>query len=188
VCRGSERLPQHSEAFAPPFLRAGKLVIPQTANILFYLGPRLRLAPGGEAGRLRLHAQQLTIADWLAEVHETHHPIGASLYYQDQKPEAKRCAGIFLTERLPKFMRYFERAVDQKFSYIHLSLFQMIEGLRFAFPNAMKKQERRCPKLLRIHKSVQRRARLAAYLASKRRLPFNQQGIFRRYPELDERG
>jgi glutathione S-transferase len=173
------------QAFAPPFLRAGKLVIPQTANILFYLGGRLDLAPKSEAQRLWLHGLQLTIADWLSEVHETHHPIAASLYYEEQRPAAKRRAGIFLTERLPKFMRYFERAVDEKFSYVHLSLFQMIEGLRYAFPNAMKKQERRCPKLLKIHDGAAARPRLAAYLASKRRIPFNQYGIFRRYPELD---
>jgi glutathione S-transferase len=176
------------QAFAPPFLRAGKLVIPQTANILFYLGARLGLAPKNEAQRLWLHGLQLTIADWLVEAHDTHHPIAASLYYEEQKPAAKRRAGIFLTERLPKFMHYFERAVDDKFSYVHLSLFQMIEGLRYAFPNAMKKRERRYPKLLKIHGSVLRRPRLAAYLASKRRIPFNQYGIFRHYPELDERG
>jgi glutathione S-transferase len=152
-----------------------------------YLGPRLGLAPKGEAQRLWLHGLQLTIADWLVEAHDTHHPIAASLYYQDQKPEAKRRARIFLTERLPKFMRYFARAVDEKFSYVHLSLFQMIEGLRYAFPNAMKKEQRRYPKLLKIHGSVLARPRLAAYLASKRRIPFNEYGIFRRYPELDER-
>jgi glutathione S-transferase len=174
-------------AFAPPFLRAGALIIPQTANILFYLGGRLGLAPKGEAQRLWLHGLQLTIADWLVEAHDTHHPIAASLYYEEQRPAAKRRAGIFLTERLPKFMRYFERALDEKFSYVHLSLFQMIEGLRYAFPNAMKKQERRCPKLLKIHGGVASRPRLAAYLASKRRIPFNQYGIFRRYPELDAR-
>jgi glutathione S-transferase len=175
-------------AFAPPFLRAGTLIVPQTANILFYLGGRLGLAPKGEARRLWLHGLQLTIADWLVEAHDTHHPIAASLYYEEQKPEAKRRAGIFLTERLPKFMRYFERALDDKFSYVHLSLFQMIEGLRYAFPNAMRKRERRYPRLLKIHEGVARRPRLSAYLASKRRIPFNQYGIFRRYPELDERG
>jgi glutathione S-transferase len=172
--------------FAPPFLRSGTLIIPHTANILFYLGPRLRLAPRAENERLWLHGLQLTIADWLAEVHDTHHPIGSSLYYEDQKAEAKRRAQVFLAERLPKFMGYFERAVDDKFSYVHLSLFQMIEGLRYAFPNAMKKGERRYRRLLKIHERVASRSRLAAYLSSKRRIPFNQHGIFRRYPELDE--
>jgi glutathione S-transferase len=186
VCRESGRPAQHPEAFAPPFLKAGKLVIPQTANILFYLGPRLGLAPRSEARRLRLHAQQLTIADWLVEVHDTHHPIASSLYYEDQKREAKRRAGIFLSQRLPKFMRYFEHAVDDRFSYVHLSLFQMIEGLRFAFPRAMRKARFR--RLYRIRDRVAARPRLAAYLASPRRIPFNPQGIFRHYPELDARG
>jgi glutathione S-transferase len=173
------------QAFAPPYLKAGKLVIPQTANILLYLGARLGLAPKSEPQRLRLHGLQLTIADWLAEVHDTHHPIASSLYYEEQKPEARRRAGIFLAERLPKFMRYFERAVDERFSYVHLSLFQMIEGLRYAFPNAMGKLEKRHKKLIELHDRVAARPRIAAYLASKRRIPFNQYGIFRHYPELD---
>jgi glutathione S-transferase len=176
------------KVFAPPYLRVGKLVIPQTANILLYLGARLGLAPRGEAQRLRLHGLQLTIADWLTEVHDTHHPLSSSLYYEEQKPEALRRARIFLAERLPKFMRYFERTVDERFSYVHLSLFQMIEGLRYAFPNAMKRLERRHKKLLALHDRVAARLRIAAYLSSKRRIPFNQHGVFRRYPELDEGG
>jgi glutathione S-transferase len=176
---------QSPRAFAPPYLKAGKLIIPQTANILLYLGPRLGLAPKNDAARLRLHGQQLTIADWLAEVHETHHPIAASLYYEEQKRAAKRRAEIFLAERLPKFMRYFEREAEAKFSYVHLSLFQMIEGLRYAFPRAMKKMEKKFPRLLSQHDRVAARPRLAKYLASPRRIPFNQQGIFRHYPELD---
>jgi glutathione S-transferase len=174
------------QVFAPPYLRAGKLVIPQTANILLYLGPRLGLAPKNEATQVRLHGLQLTIADWLAEVHDTHHPIAASLYYEEQKPEALRRARLFLAERLPKFMRYFERAVDERFSYVHLSLFQMIEGLRYAFPNAMRRLERPHKKLIALHDRVAARPRVAAYLSSKRRIPFDQYGIFRRYPELDE--
>ena len=187
VCRASKRMPEHREAFAPPFLKAGKLVIPQTANILLYLGPRLGLAPKNEAQRLRLHGLQLTIADWLAEVHDTHHPIAASLYYEEQKREARRRAAIFRAERLPKFMRYFERMIDDKFSYVHLSLFQMLEGLRYAFPNAMRKSEKRFRRLVRIHDRVAARPRLASYLSSARRIAFNQHGIFRRYRELDER-
>jgi glutathione S-transferase len=175
------------QAFACPFLKAGKLIVPQTAGILLYLAPRLGLAPKSEAERLRLHAQQLTIADWLVEVHDTHHPISGGLYYEEQKREAKRRAAIFLKERLPKFLRYFEHAVDERFSYVHLSLFQMIEGLRYAFPNAMNRLERRHKKIIGLHDRVERRPRLAAYLASERRIPFNQHGIFRRYPELDER-
>jgi len=187
VWRESDRMSLPRQAFAPPCLKAGRLVIPQTANILLFLGPRLGLAPKSEAARLHLHGQQLTIADWVAEVHDTHHPIASSLYYEDQKREAKRRSRIFLAERLPKFMRYFEREVDAKFSYVHLSMFQMIEGLRYAFPRAMKKTERKFPGLVRLHDRVAQRPRLARYLASDRRIPFNQDGIFRHYPELDAR-
>lgn len=175
--------PGKSSAFAPPYLRAGRLTIAQTANILLFLGRELGLAPRRD--ELRLHGLQLTIADWLVEVHDTHHPIAASLYYEEQKKEAKRRAALFVAERLPRFMRYFEREVDERFSYVHLSLFQMIEGLRYAFPRAMKRLERRHPRLVRIHDRVAARPRIAAYLASGRRIPFNQHGIFRRYPGLD---
>jgi glutathione S-transferase len=187
VWRESDRMPPHRQAFAPPYLKAGRLVIPQTANILLFLGPRLGLAPKSEAARLHLHGQQLTIADWLAEVHDTHHPIASSLYYEDQKREARRRSRIFLAERLPKFMRHFEREADATFSYVHLSLFQMIEGLRYAFPRAMRNTEKHFRRLARLHDRVAKRPRLAAYLASERRIPFNQQGIFRHYPELDAR-
>jgi glutathione S-transferase len=187
VWRKSDRLSLDRAAFAPPVLKAGRLVIPQTANILLYLGPRLGLAPKSEAARLRLHGQQLTVADWLAEVHDTHHPIAASLYYEQQKREAKRRARVFLAERLPKFMRYFEREADERFSYVHLSLFQMIEGLRYSFPATMRRTEKKFPRLRGIHDKVEKRPRLSRYLASPRRIPFNQQGIFRRYPELDAR-
>src|SRR5690349_4707597 len=71
--------------FAPPFLKAGKLVIGQTANILYYLGPRHGLAPKAEPARLWINQVQLTIADFVAEIHDTHHPIVNSLYYHQQK-------------------------------------------------------------------------------------------------------
>lgn len=180
--------------FAPPFLKAGKFVVGQTANILFFLGPRLGLAPKDEASRLWVHQLQLTIADWVAEVHDTHHPIAGSLYYEDQKREAKRRAENFRSERLPKFMNYFERVlnsnggkyfVGKTASYVDLSIFQMVEGLRYAFPRAMARQERKRPGLVKLHDRVAARPRLAAYLSSDRRIPFNQQGIFRHYPELD---
>ena len=181
--------------FAPPFLKAGKLVIAQTANILVFLGPRLGLAPKQDTGRLWTHQLQLTIADWVTEVHDSHHPIGGGLYYQDQKPEAKRRAKDFTSERLPKFLGYFEEVlkrnggrmlVGNAVSYVDLSLFQMIEGLRYAFPRTMTKQVRKHRRVIALHERVATRPRLAAYLASERRLPFNQEGIFRHYPELDE--
>ena len=185
--RGMEEMETQMErhhVFAPPFLVHGKAVVAQTANILFYLGPRLRLAPKSEAGRLWLHQQQLTIADWVVEVHDVHHPIGSGLYYEDQKREARRRAADFRENRLPKFLRYFETLERPRgFSYLDLSLFQMIEGLRYAFPRAMKKM--RYPNLQALHGRVAARSRLAAYLSSERRIAFNRQGIFRHYPELD---
>ena len=181
-----DRSPEKNySAFAPPYLKAGKLVIGQTANILHYLGPRLGLAPRGEAARLRLHQQQLTIADWLVEAHDTHHPIAGSLYYEDQAKEAKRRAAIFRKERLPLFMDHFERNLGKEHSYVHLSLFQMIEGLRYAFPSRMKTLGKKHPRLFQLRDRIAQRPRIAAYLASKRRIPFNQFGIFRHYPELD---
>ena len=182
--------------FAPPFLKAGKLVIAQTANILFFLGPRLHLAPKEEAARFWAHQLQLTIADWVAEVHDTHHPVASSLYYEEQKREAKRRAEIFKVERQPKFLRYFEQILERNggrvlvgnaVSYLDLSLFQMIEGSRYAFPRAMAKQERKYRRVIALHERMAARPRLAAYLASERRLPFNQEGIFRHYTELDDR-
>ena len=182
--------------FAPPFLKAGKLVIGQTANILFFLGPTLHLAPKDEAAHLWAHQLQLTIADWVAEIHDTHHPIASSLYYEEQKREAKRRAGDFTAERLPKFLSYFEQVLERNasrvlvgnaVSYVDLSLLQMIQGLRYAFPRAMTKQERKHRRVIALHDRVAARPRLAKYFASERRLPFNQDGIFRHYPELDDR-
>lgn len=180
--------------FAPPFLKAGKRTIAQVANILFYLGPRLKLAPASEDGRLWLNQLQLTVTDFVKEIHDTHHPVGSGLYYEDQKPEAKRYATGFREERAPKYFGYFERVLEKsggpgllgrKFTYIDLSMFQLIEGMRYAFPLAMKKMERKMPGLVGIHDRVADRPGIAAYLASPRRIPFNESGIFRRYPELD---
>jgi len=187
--RSAKRAP-----FAPPFLAAGRQLIAQTPAILFFLGPRLGLAPKNEPGRLWVHQLQLTIADWLVEVHDVHHPIGSGLYYEEQKRESKRRAADFLAARLPKYLGYFDRVLQSNragflagkaVSYADLSLFQMIAGLRYAFPRAMARLERRHPRLSALHGRVAARPRLAAYLASERRIPFNQQGIFRHYPELD---
>ncbi len=179
-----QREMQRRHVFAPPFLVHGRAVLAQTANVLFYLGPRLGLAPKPEAARLWLHQQQLTISDWLAEVHDVHHPIGSGLYYEEQKREARRRAADFRDSRLPKYLRYFETLERPRgVTYLDLSLFQMIEGLRYAFPRTMKKLRYR--KLEALHARVAARPRLAAYLGSERRIAFNRQGIFRHYPELD---
>lgn len=176
---------KHPGVFAPPYLKAGKRVIGQTANILFWLAPRLHLAPKSEAKRLWLHQQMLTIVDWLDEVHDVHHPVASSLYYEDQKREAKRRAEDFRDTRLPKYLAYFEKTAGGPFSYVDLALFQMLEGLRYAFPRTMRRLEPRCRKVIAIHDRAAKRPRLAAYLRSARRVPFNRQGIFRHYPELD---
>ena len=180
--------------FAPPFLKAGKLWIAQTANILLYLGAREGLAPKAEAGRLWAHQLQLTIADFVVEIHDTHHPIGSALYYEDQKTEAKRRTENFRQSRAPKFLGYFDKVIGKsggpfllgrRLSYPDLSLFQIVDGLRYAFPKTMKRLERRVPRVAEVHARVAKRPRIAAYLASERRIPFNEMGIFRRYAELD---
>lgn len=200
VLRSSARYSMPKDVFALPYLVAGKRVISQTPNILLYLGSRLRLAPKDEAGRLRVHQLQLTIADWLNEVHDTHHPIGSRLYYEDQKREAKRRAADFIGTRLPQFLGYFEQILrragrgypqgggyllGRRCSYADLSLFQMVAGLRHAFPVAFGRLEKRYPRIIGVHDGIAARPRLAAYLASERRIPFNRMGIFRHYPELD---
>ena len=182
--------------FAPPFLKDGDLVIGQTAAILLYLGPRLGLAPADEPGRLWTHQLQLTIADLVAETHDTHHPVGASLYYEDQKPEAARRASCFRGERMPKFLDWFElvltrnpnggdHLVGDGLTYADLSLFQVFEGLSYAFPHGMERLLPGIPQVAALHEKVARHPRIRAYLDSGRRVPFNQSGIFRHYPELD---
>jgi glutathione S-transferase len=180
--------------YAPPFLKAGKDIIAQTALILFYLGPRLGLAPRDEAGRLWTHQLQLTITDLVVQIHDTHHPISGWLYYEEQKPAAKRRTADFWRYRVPKFLGYFERVlqrnggkyiVGRRLSYVDLSLFQIVEGLRYAFPKRMKRFERRVPLLIALHDRVSQRPRIKAYLSSTRRIPFSQWGIYRYFKELD---
>lgn len=179
-------------SYAPPFLKAGTLTIGQVANILLYLGEHLHLAPRGEAARLWTHQLQLTIADLVAEAHDTHHPVSGDAYYEDQKPEAKKRAAEFVKTRIPKFMDYFAKALGDHdylngahLSYADLSLFQVIAGLRYAFPKAMARSEKKHASLTALYERVAQRPKIAAYLASKRRLPFSEEGIFRHYPELD---
>lgn len=184
--------------FAPPFLRVGRRVLAQTANILLYLGERHRLAPQDEGGRLFTHQLQLTIADLVGEVHDTHHPIAPSLYYEDQRREARRRAGDFLAHRLPKYLGYFERVlarnahgrrwlVGARLTYADLSLFQALTGLDYAFPRTMRRVTRRHRRLIALCRAVAERPRIAAYLKSERRIPFSEEGIFRHYPQLEER-
>lgn len=180
--------------FAPPFLKAGKLVIGQTANILLYLGGRHGLAPKAEAQRLWVHQLQLTIADFVVEVHDTHHPLGPTLYYEDQRPAAKKRTSEFWSERVPKFLGYFERLIGhsggpylngRRLCYADLSLFQIVEGLRYAFPSNMTRFERKVSRVIELHDRVAGRPNIKAYLASDRRISFNEDGIFRHYKALD---
>ncbi len=180
--------------FAPPILRHGTVTLSHTAAILQYLGPRLGLVPDDESSRLKAHQLQLTITDFVLEAHDTHHPIASSLYYEDQKPEAARRAELFIKNRIPKYLGHFERVLDGNggghalggaLSYVDLSLFQVMAGLRYAFPNAMSRIASTVSRLAALHDRVAAAPAVAAYLASPRRIPFNEHGIFRHYPELD---
>lgn len=179
--------------YAPPFLKAGNLLIGQTAHILHYLGPQLGLVPPDEASRLWAHQLQLTVTDFVKEAHDTHHPIANSLAYEDQKLEALRRTADFLATRLDKYFGYFEKvlernggqAVSGQVSYVDLSLFQLVAGMNYAFPRAMAARASKYPRLMANFIEVGRRPRLALYLASPRRLPFSEKGLFRKYPELD---
>jgi glutathione S-transferase len=182
--------------FAPPFLRDGEIVVSHVANILHYLGPKLGLAPKDEAGRIFAHGLQLTITDFVAEVHDTHHPISTDLYFEDQRQEAKARSAAFLQHRVPKFFGYFERvladnpagkahAVGGDLTTVDLSLFQIWAGMSYAFPHAFTDASKLYPGLAALTKSVAEQKNVAAYLASDRRISFNESGIFRRYPELD---
>ena len=136
---------------------------------------------------------QITIADFVSEIHDTHHPIAGALYYEEQKPEAIRRTTVFREQRLPKFMDYFERVLEHGGQWLvggactcaDLSLFQVVAGLNYAFPNALGAMRKDHPGVLALHDRVAARPNVAAYLDSDRRIPFNEQGIFRHYPELD---
>jgi glutathione S-transferase len=182
--------------YAPPFLKAGRRIIGQTANILFFLGPKLGLAPRDAAGRLWTNQLQLTISDLVAEAHDTHHPIASALYYEQQKREAKRRTRDFIEARMPKYLGYFERVLErntrgsglagERITYADLSLAQVVAGLRYAWPKASKAALASCPRVTTLHDQVFARPGLKRYLKSKRRLRFNKQDIFRHYPELDQ--
>ncbi len=183
--------------FAPPFLRDGDIVVSHVANILNYLGPKLGLAPADEAQRIFAHGLQLTIADFVGEAHDTHHPIATDLYYEDQKTEAKARAAAFLAHRVPKYFGYFERvlndnpagaahSVGSALTTVDLSLFQIWAGMTYAFPRAFAGATKLYPRVAALAAQVAARPNLARYLASKRRIAFDESGIFRHYPELDQ--
>jgi glutathione S-transferase len=191
AARGVERPP-----FAVPVLKAGRQLIAQTPNILLYLGDRLHLAPRDQAGRLWTNQLELTILDFYLEIFHTHHPLSDGYAYEEQKPAAKRRTRYFLSARLPKFLGYFERVlalnrargpwlVGGRLTYADLSMAQVIAGLRYAFPRATRRALRNRPRLCSLHDAVFDRPRIARYVASGRRLAFNNEDLFRHYPELD---
>jgi glutathione S-transferase len=186
----------HTPPFAPPVLQTVDMLIAQTANILLFLGSKHALAPLDHAGWLWTHQLQLTMMDLVVEAHDTHHPIGMALYYEDQKDEAMRRSAEFRAKRIPKFLAYFERVlthnpagstylVGDAVTYADLSLFQIVAGLRYAFPVTMQEQSSRYPLVMALHDRIAGQPRIAQYLKSERRLNFNEEGIFRHYPELD---
>lgn len=180
--------------FAPPFLAAGGQVIGQAANILMYLGRRHGLAPKDAAGRAWVNQLQLTLMDFVSEIHDTHHPLGPTLYYEEQRPQAKRRTKEFLASRLPKFLDYFERVIERngagpwmvgrRLTYVDLSMAQVLAGLKYAFPSSTRAALRTRHRLARLHDAVFARPRIRRYVASGRRLAFNNDDVFRRYPEL----
>jgi glutathione S-transferase len=182
--------------FAPPILKAGRQFIAQTPNILLFLGNHLKLAPRDAAGRLWTHQLQLTISDFYLEIFSTHHPLGDAYAYEEQKAAAKRRTKDFLSTRLPKFLGYFERVLERnrargpwmvgtRLTYADLSMAHIIAGLRYALPRATRKALRSRPRLRSLYDHVFERPRIALYASSGRRLPFNNEDLFRHYPELD---
>ncbi|KAL2264905.1 hypothetical protein VTJ83DRAFT_7415 [Remersonia thermophila] len=187
---------------APPILKHGDLVLSQTSNILQYLGPRLGLIPDGPGdpnATYRINGLTLTALDGMCnEPHDCHHPIATGLFYEDQKTESKRRSEDYVTNRLPKFMSYFERVLESESSrgsrwlyggrltYADLVLFQCVDGLKFMFPKAMGKLERQGKHegVFALHKAVSDRPRIKAYIESSRRQPYSN-GIYRYYEELD---
>lgn len=177
-------------AFAPPVLRSDNVVIAQTALITRWLGESYGLAPRDEPARLVAATIALTIADLVAEAHDTHHPLSVNEVYEKQKPAAHARAKAFRDHRIPKFVGYLEKILERSgdylvgtVSYADLAAFQIVEGLDYAFPHAMRQQQ--IPRLRALRDRIAQRPRITAYLTSPRRLPFNESGIFRHYRELD---
>ena len=182
--------------FAPPFVVAGDEIVAQTANVLAWLAPQLKLVPASASARRWAHQLQMTVGDFVDEIHDTHHPIASHLYYDEQQREAKKRSAAFVELRLPKYLGYFERVLSNNpagtahmlgktLSYVDLSMFQLIAGLSYAFPRAMARLETAHPQLMALHEKVSKQTQVAAYLRSKRRIAFNQLGIFRHYAALD---
>ncbi|GAA6016890.1 hypothetical protein JCM11491_006903 [Sporobolomyces phaffii] len=200
--------------FAPPILRHGDVVISQTSNILLYLATHLEspidLSPSSssldtapatatvqDTSIYHVQSLALTILDLNNETHDTHHPVSVSSYYEDQKEPALLKARDFRQNRVPKFFKYFEALLEREAerggwlvrggvpSYADLCLFQVVDGLKFAFPNLLSKLLPLHPRIRDHHERVKSAKRIKEYLDSDRRQEYSM-GVFRYYEELDE--
>ncbi|EME87271.1 uncharacterized protein MYCFIDRAFT_209463 [Pseudocercospora fijiensis CIRAD86] len=198
---GIESSDGNPPVFSPPALRVRDgekaLVISQTPNILIYLGEKLGLVPAGDE---KFYVQQLalTALDLNNEIHDTHHPIAASKYYEDQKDAALEKAKDLRATRIPKFFKYFERQlkwnssagqhkylVGDRLTYADLTVWQILDGAKYAFPKELEVRRKEFPELLgTFYESVKEEEGIKEYLASERRLKYSM-GVFRYYPELD---
>ena len=183
------------QPFAPPYLVDEDVTIGQTALILLYLSDKEGLGSGDLATDLKLMQLQMDIADLVEEVHSTHHPVASSQYYADQMDAAYDKAEDFRANRIPKYLIHFDNALaasggpfvlGEQWSHVDTSLFQVMEGLDYAFPRYMAEMQGSWPHLEALQAAVPEIEGVAAYLASENRMEFNEDGIFRHYEELDQ--
>ncbi len=181
------------ESFALPLLEYDDYLIAQLPNICLFLANEFNMIPGGNH-YFRANQLMLTICDIIDEIHNTHHPLSISMYYENQQEAAKKNALSFTTERLPKWLQYLEKTLigngekhlaGTQISYVDIALFQLIRGLDYAFPNHMQRYLPQIPKLIALKDRVGERPGICSYLSSERCIDFNNDGIFRAYPELD---
>ena len=177
---------------APPYIIDGDLCLGQTAHILAVLADRYGFGAGELATDLQLIQLQLDVSDIVAEVHAVHHPISGALYYRDQMDAAYEAAQHFRETRIPKYLDHFEQALavncgpcvlGDHWTHVDTSLFQLLEGLDYMFPSRMAELD--YPRLALCREAVMEIDGIDAYLGSERRLAFNEDGLFRHYPELD---
>lgn len=204
VCMNGDSLESdegNPPVFSPPALRvkhdgrAKPLIISQTPNILIYLGDKLGLVGEGD-DKFWIQQLALTALDLNNEVHDTHHPIAVMQYYKDQKEESLKKAKDVRETRIPKFLSYFERTlkwnatagkhkylVGDGLTYADTTVWQVLDGLSFAFPRELEARKKEFPELLTtFYESI--KEELMEYLNSSRRLKYSD-GVFRYYPELD---
>lgn len=179
---------------APPVLVEGELRLAQMPNICAYLGAKHGLAPSDPRTAAEAMQLQLTAADFIAEIHDTHHPVGKAKYYEEQEAEALVYSRAFVDLRMPKYLSYFELVLQQNggqvlvgdaLGYVDLTLAQILRGLGYAFPKALAHYGERIPGLIALRERVDALPKIAAYRASSRCIDFCEHGIFRAYPELD---